>query len=81
MGIAGSIVSFLIIWWTVLFAVLPMRVKSQWENEKGRPAGTDPGAPIHPHIAFKLKRTTMIAVGIWVVVFMIVSSGIIDFGR
>ncbi len=49
MGIVGGIVTFLIIWWTVLFAVLPLGVRSQAENgEVAR--GSEPGAPVRPEL-------------------------------
>ncbi|MEM6649944.1 MAG: DUF1467 family protein [Pseudomonadota bacterium] len=82
MGIVGSIVTFLIIWWTVLFAVLPMRVKGVWEDEAGTHVeGVEPGAPNNPQLWFKIKRTTWITTIIWVIVFIIVSSGVINFDR
>ena len=49
MSLATSIAIYFIIWWTVLFAVLPWGVRSQ--EEAGEVAkGTDPGAPVIPRL-------------------------------
>lgn len=81
MGVTGSVVAFLMIWWTVLFAVLPMRVKGQWEGDDEAVAGTERGAPTDPQIWFKVKRTTWVAAIIWAVTFVVVNSGLISFNR
>ena len=81
MGIVGSIVSFLLIWWLALFMVLPMRVKGIWEDENEHVQGAERGAPARAQMWFKLKRTTLIAIPVWFVVFLIVSSGVITFER
>lgn len=81
MGVTGSIITYLILWWTVLFAVLPMRVRSVWEDQDGQPKVADRGAPIDPELWFKFKRTTWITAIIFVVVFIVVNSGVIRFER
>ena len=81
MGITGSVIAYLIIWWTVLFTVLPMRVTSQAESKAGRRQGTDPGAPVDAMLWFKAKRTTWISFIVWAIVFVIVISGVIWFDR
>ena len=48
-------------WWIVLFAILPLGVRSQHENEDGRPLGTDPGAPIAPKLLMKAGLTTLVS--------------------
>jgi predicted secreted protein len=60
MTIASSVAIYFIIWWMVLFAVLPWGVQSQDESGQ-RPAGTDPGAPVLPHLGRKLIWTTVLA--------------------
>ena len=82
MGVAGSIVTFLILWWVVFFAVLPMRVRSVWEDEaKPQAKGVDRGAPIDPKLWFKIKRTTWVTAIVFVVVFVVINSGVISFER
>jgi predicted secreted protein len=50
---------FFLIWWVVLFAVLPWGVRSQHEGGDIAP-GTDPGAPVLPHLGRKLLLTTLV---------------------
>jgi predicted secreted protein len=51
---------FFLIWWVVLFAVLPWGIHSQHEGGAIAP-GTDPGAPVLPKIGRKLMLTTLVA--------------------
>ena len=71
MSLATAIAIYFIIWWVVLFAVLPWGVRSQ--SESGPiVAGTDPGAPAVPQLRRKLVLTTIVAGGvfaIWYVVY------------
>jgi predicted secreted protein len=60
MSLATSIAIYFIIWWTVLFAVLPWGVRSQHEGGEITP-GTDPGAPVIPRLRRKLVWTTIVA--------------------
>ena len=60
MSITGSIALYFIIWWTVLFVVLPFGVKSQAETGDVI-AGTEPGAPALPAMKTKFLWTTAIA--------------------
>lgn len=50
---------FLVVWWVVLFAVLPWGVRSQEESGETVP-GTDPGAPAVPALLQKAIWTTAI---------------------
>ena len=60
MSLATSIAIYFIIWWVVLFAVLPLGIRSQIEaGEVVR--GTDPGAPAMPKLGRKLLWTTVVA--------------------
>ena len=56
-----AIAIFFTMWWIVLFAVLPLGVRSQHENEEGRLLGTDPGAPIAPKLLMKAGLTTLVS--------------------
>jgi predicted secreted protein len=49
------------IWWIVLFAVLPLGVRSAEEEAEDTPAGSDPGAPMAPRLALKAAITTVIS--------------------
>ncbi|MEA2904529.1 MAG: hypothetical protein QOI12_1916 [Alphaproteobacteria bacterium] len=60
MSLTTAIAIYFIIWWTVLFAVLPWGVRSQEESGPVSP-GTDPGAPAIPRVWRKLLWTTVAA--------------------
>jgi predicted secreted protein len=71
MSLATAIAIYFIIWWTVLFAVLPWGVRSQQESGAVAP-GTDPGAPAIPRLRRKLIWTTIVAglvFALWYVVY------------
>jgi predicted secreted protein len=60
MALSTAIAIYFIVWWVVLFVVLPCGVRSQQEGgEVAR--GTDPGAPAVPRLWWKLAWTTVIA--------------------
>ncbi len=59
---------YVTIWWIVLFAVLPLGVRSAEEAGEERPEGTDPGAPVAPQLGKKAALTTVIAAVIFVMV-------------
>jgi predicted secreted protein len=61
-AISTAIAIYFLIWWVVLFAVLPWGVRAQ--GEEGA-AGTDPGAPRVPHLKAKLVWTTVVASAIF----------------
>jgi predicted secreted protein len=71
MSLATAIAIYFIIWWTVLFAVLPWGVRSQ-EESGAVTRGTDPGAPAIPHLGRKLIATSIVAAlvfALWYVVY------------
>jgi predicted secreted protein len=61
MQLLSAFAIFFIIWWTVLFTVLPFGVRSQVES-KDTVLGTERGAPSDSRIKFKLMITTLIAI-------------------
>jgi len=63
-ALALDIAIYLVIWWIVLFAVLPFGVKPAREGELGH----DSGAPQKPHLLAKAGATTVLAALIWLLV-------------
>jgi predicted secreted protein len=59
---------YFLIWWTVLFAVLPWGIKSQHETGEIAP-GTDPGAPTATGFKSKLIWTTVLATVVFAVFY------------
>ena len=58
---------FLLIWFVVLFAVLPWGVRHSAEPEPGH----DPGAPVNPNLGRKALVTTAISLLLWGVYFYV----------
>jgi predicted secreted protein len=65
-----GIAIFLTIWWTVLFAILPIGVRSQQEADEVVP-GTEPGAPVAPRLLMKAGLTTLVSVAVFAVVWFL----------
>ncbi len=63
-ALALDISMYMVIWWIVLFAVLPFGVKPAREGELGH----DAGAPQKPHLLAKAVATTVLAALIWLLV-------------
>lgn len=61
MGPVFTISIYLVVWWTVLFAVLPWGVQSYHEAGIKPPGGGDPGAPVNPNLKKKFITTTWIS--------------------
>jgi predicted secreted protein len=69
-----AIVTYLTVWWIVLFCVLPFGVRSQAET--GEIAeGTDPGAPAIPNMKQKVLWTTIISFAVWGTLAFVISMG------
>lgn len=60
MSLATAAAIYFLIWWLVLFVVLPWGVRSQHEDGAIAP-GSDPGAPVIPRLRRKLLWTTVVA--------------------
>ncbi len=78
MGITGSIVVYVVVWWLVFFAVLPWGVRSQRESGE-EVHGTEPGAPVKPDLGRKALITSIIAALIWAAIFVALRAGMFDF--
>ena len=77
MGIATAIAIYFLIWWIVLFAVLPWGVKAQGEDgEEGVP-GSDPGAPRVAGVWAKLIWTTVAATVVFAVCAFVYIKGLV----
>jgi predicted secreted protein len=70
MSLITGIAIYFVIWWVVLFAVLPWGVRSQHEDGATAP-GTDPGAPTIPMLARKLIWTTLVASVVFALCFLV----------
>lgn len=69
MGALTGILVFVVVWWVVLFAVLPWGV----ETDAAPPPGAAASAPRTPRIAKKMLITTLISLGIWLAIHLAVA--------
>ena len=60
MGITGSLIVYISIWWIVFFSVLPVGISSNKQKFSDNIQGNDPGAPKNPKIIKKFIVTTLI---------------------
>ena len=72
-----SIAVYLTIWWTVLFAVLPLGVQSHADEGTEPFPGADPGAPTNPNIKRKFITTSWVSAIVLVVVIAIIELRLI----
>ncbi len=79
MGPVGIAIVFILVWWCVFFAVLPMGVKGRWEAETDGVDGADPGAPANPGLKRKAILTTAVAAVLTLVIALVSASGVINF--
>ena len=77
MGITSAIVLFAVIWFLVLFVVLPLRMQTQGGAGEVVP-GTQSSAPANLNMRRKLRTTTIAAAVVWVVLVVIILSGVIE---
>ncbi|HEX7884529.1 MAG TPA: DUF1467 family protein [Phenylobacterium sp.] len=77
MGPFTAFAIFLTIWWTVLFAVLPLGVVSHAEAGIDKGDGGDPGAPVDPKLKKKFFTTTWISVVVFAVLWLVIKFGLV----
>ena len=77
MGWTTGIAIYLVIWWIVIFMVLPWGVKTVGEEDIAK--GHAPSAPQKPYLGRKLLATTVLAAVVWAIIFAIVEWGGLSF--
>lgn len=77
MGIVSGIVVYMVIWWTVLFAVLPIGVRRA--SEPGR--GEERGAPERPDLKRKAVITSLVAAVLWLAFYAFYAADLFSFRR
>lgn len=75
MSLLSAVFTYLIVWWTVLFATLPWGNRQPDEPETGMAYG----APSNPNMKKKLIATTLISFVILGVIYACIAMDIIDF--
>jgi predicted secreted protein len=77
MSWATGVMVYVVIWWTVLFAVLPLGVRRV--EKPGR--GEDHGAPERPEMMRKVLITSAVAAALWLAFFALHWADVFSFRR
>lgn len=77
MSITSALVLFAVIWFMVLFVVLPLRLRTQGDVGRVVP-GTPASAPDDPMLRQKLKVTTAVAAVLFAIIAGVILSGLIS---
>lgn len=75
MPIFSGIIVYVVIWWLVLFMVLPWGVKAPETTLPGHATG----APERPRLGLKAAITTAIAAVLWLICYWLISRDIFLF--
>ena len=75
MDIVSGFVVYILLWWWVLFMVLPFGAKAPEKVEDGHATS----APARPRMALKLAITTGLSGVLFIIVYFIIASGIFSF--
>lgn len=76
MGWFTGFVLFALIWWTVLFAVLPLGAQPLADAD---PASGWRGAPRRPRLLRMVLLTTAVSAVVWLACFVVISSDWLSF--
>jgi predicted secreted protein len=74
----SALAIYFIIWWTTLFAVLPLGVRNAAEAGEKVVDGHDAGAPVSHGLVWKAKVTTLVATLVFALVYFLISLGGLD---
>ena len=75
MSWATGVMVYIVLWWTVLFAVLPLGVRRV--QDPGR--GQERGAPERPQLLRKAIITSIVAAVLWVVFYVLHQADVFSF--
>ncbi len=74
MTIVSAIVLYAVLWFIVMFVLLPIRLETQGDRGEIVP-GTHAGAPANFNAGRKAKMVTLVAAAVWLVIVGIVWTG------
>jgi predicted secreted protein len=77
MSWATGVMVYLVIWWTILFAILPLGVR-RVENPG---PGQEKGAPERPQLLRKAIITTIVAAVLWTGFYFLHQADVFSFRR
>jgi predicted secreted protein len=74
----SALAIYFVIWWVVLFAVLPFGVRNAHEAGQHIEDGLDTGAPVETLLWRKVLITTIISIAIYGLFYFLFSTGTLD---
>jgi predicted secreted protein len=77
MSWATGVMVYLVIWWTILFAVLPLGVRRLENPGKGE----ERGAPERPQLLRKAIITSIVAAVLWIAFYFLHQADVFSFRR
>lgn len=77
MSLLTAFFIYILIWWVMLFTVLPLGVVRSKSSGKGY----DPGAPENPDLKRKLVLNSGISAAVLAVIWVLVETGVIRWGE
>jgi predicted secreted protein len=80
MSLTLAIATYVVIWWTVLFAILPIGVRTQGEEGVIVP-GTPASAPARLSILRIVLLTTLASTLVFGALWLVAATGILDVNR
>jgi predicted secreted protein len=75
----SAIAVYFIIWWLVLFIILPLGVRNAHEAGDAVEEGNDAGAPVNPRLLRKAIQTTILATIVFIFFIVVIRGGMITF--
>lgn len=75
MSIFTGVIVYLLIFWTVLFTVLPWGNRAPDQHQEG----TMGGAPANPRIRQKFIITAIISTVLWIIISLLIHFEVVDF--
>lgn len=77
MDITNAFFIYLLVWWVMLFTILPLGVQRNTETGKGH----DAGAPVNPQLKKKVIINSIVSAVIVGVIWILVDFHIITWGE
>lgn len=78
MSLFTGVAIYLTLWWTALFAILPLGTKTYAESGIEVKDGGDPGAPVNPNLKRKFITTTWVAALAWGVLWLVLKFHLVS---
>jgi predicted secreted protein len=73
--IGTAIAIYFVIWWIVLFAILPWGVKNPHEAGETILDGNEPGAPVKHQMGKKAFITTVVSAIVFAIIYLAIRYG------